>query len=141
MKKVKGFLKKGLTFFKRDGAKFIQSLSFFNTKKREITMKSLGFLPQKVEKVRFCRYFPQNYRSSDAFSLRYTRRGFRLIDFARFSSVKVCIKAPLAYCTPLPSLCCSSPLGASTLSVFWIVRAAFFTLAFSLPRLYFTPML
>jgi hypothetical protein len=27
------------------------------------------------------------------------------------------------------------------LSVFWIVRAAFFTLAFSLPRLYFTPML
>ncbi len=70
MKKVKGFLKKGLTFFKRDGAKFLQSLSFFNTKKREITMKSLGFLPKKVVKVRFCRYFPQNYRSSCAFSLR-----------------------------------------------------------------------
>ena len=141
MKKVKVFLKKGLRKFQRHGAKFLQSLVFFNTKKREIMMKSLDFLPPKVEKVRFYRYFPQNYRSSDAFSLRYTRRGFRLIDFARFSSVKVCIKAPLAYCTPLPSLCCPSPLGASTLSVFWIVRAAFFTLAFSLPRLYFTPML
>ncbi len=141
MKKVKVFLKKSLTFFKRDGAKFIQSLGFFNTKKREIITKSLAFSQKSVRKVRFYGYFPLISRFSDAFSLRQTRIVLGVVDFARFSSVKVCIKAPLAYCTPLPSLCCSSPLGASTLSVFWIVRAAFFTLAFSLPRLYFTPML
>jgi|GEM_PF-6280036 len=41
-------------------------------------------------KARFYNYFPQNYDFSDALSLRCTRTTFRLVNFTRFSHVKIC---------------------------------------------------
>ena len=96
--KIKGLLKKGLRKFQRDVAKFSLSLGFLNTTKREITIKSLAFSLKSVIKARFYRYFPQIYRFSGVFSWRCTRTTLRLMNFTRFSRVKVCIFSSFGRC-------------------------------------------